>query len=61
MAAECVKNGSVSARPSSIAIVLRIVMAAAALLSIVGCQLVAGDFDTTFPYLKTPLGGSPSN
>ena len=40
MAAECVTSGSVSARPRSIAIVLRIVMAAVAMLSIVGCWAV---------------------
>jgi hypothetical protein len=26
-----------------------------------GATVSAGDFDTTFPYLKTPLAGSPSN
>jgi hypothetical protein len=26
-----------------------------------GATVSAGDFDATFPYLKTPLGGSPSN
>jgi hypothetical protein len=45
MAVQFVRSGRVAARPTSTAIVLRVAMVAAVLLSLVGCQFVAGDFE----------------